>query len=865
MWRQVISSSLALGSAPCRSSCPFLISSSLAMEPFQASFTVSSFYSSFASSSSSAFAMNPEHEEVDSELEGRNNASRQSATYSGFYGQNNQQWQQNPNAVYADSSRAPRQSSYQFGQNYSGGFKGSTDNEFVNNPVQQCGNFSGFRGPENRRLLQTTQQDWTHLGHGSIQRNSYVAHQEKPRELGQIPYGFKAQSSLGSQGSINHSSLQHSIDYQKNTIGYNIGSSSAQKQQNSNDYYKGNGQYEQSVGYGQFQPSPHVGQYQQIPQVGQYQQSPQVGHYQQSSEVGQYQQSPQVGQYQQTPQGGEPAEASDSNPNSVKGTLEELDLFCKEGKVKEAVEVLGLLKKQHVHVNLFQYFQLMHACGEANALEEATAVHENMRLLSPLEVSTYNRILEMYSKCGSMENALMVFNDMPKRNLTSWDIMITWFAKNGLGEDAIDLFTQFKKAGLKPDDQMFNGVLYACSDVGDAEEGLLHFESMSKDYGIVPTMKNYVCVVDMLGSIGFLDEALEVHGYLELGDRCAELVDQLDPSCLNEQSKAGLIPVNESDIVKEKEKKQLAAKNLLEVRSRVHEYRAGDRSHPDNEKFYTLLRGLREQMKEAGYIPETRFVLHDIDQEGKEDALLSHSERLAVADGLLSSSARSPIRVIKNLRVCGDCHSALKIISKIVEDIHFYSRVCRGVHFFSSEFSLLLCPSQRCCLVVMPSALISRGRKSAASGMPSSLVLCWKMSYSISVHERWIIMMVLLLRILVQSIPLTCDAFGVLPPVSKLNLAQTIYHFISGYTALVAGTEEGVKEPRATFSACFGAAFLMLHPTKYAAMLAEKMQKHGATAWIVNRGWSGGRYGTGKRIKLSYTRKIIDAIHTGSF
>ncbi|KAG8384201.1 hypothetical protein BUALT_Bualt04G0093400 [Buddleja alternifolia] len=111
---------------------------------------------------------------------------------------------------------------------------------------------------------------------------------------------------------------------------------------------------------------------------------------------------------------------------------------------------------------------------------------------------------------------------------------------------------------------------------------------------------------------------------------------------------------------------------------------------------------------------------------------------------------------------------------------------------------------------------------------------------------------------------LACDAFGVLPPVSKLSLAQTMYHFISGYTALVAGTEEGIKEPQATFSACFGAAFIMMHPTKYAAMLAAKMQKHGATGWLVNTGWSGGRYGSGSRIKLAYTRKIIDAIHAGS-
>ncbi|KAF9608583.1 hypothetical protein IFM89_010015 [Coptis chinensis] len=111
---------------------------------------------------------------------------------------------------------------------------------------------------------------------------------------------------------------------------------------------------------------------------------------------------------------------------------------------------------------------------------------------------------------------------------------------------------------------------------------------------------------------------------------------------------------------------------------------------------------------------------------------------------------------------------------------------------------------------------------------------------------------------------LACDAFGVLPPVSKLNMAQTMYHFISGYTALIAGTVEGIKEPQATFSACYGAAFLMWHPTKYATMLAEKMQKHGATGWLVNTGWSGGSYGSGSRVKLPYTRKIIDAIHSGS-
>lgn len=111
---------------------------------------------------------------------------------------------------------------------------------------------------------------------------------------------------------------------------------------------------------------------------------------------------------------------------------------------------------------------------------------------------------------------------------------------------------------------------------------------------------------------------------------------------------------------------------------------------------------------------------------------------------------------------------------------------------------------------------------------------------------------------------LTYDAFGVLPPVSKLTPQQAMYHFISGYTAKVAGTEVGVTEPEATFSACFGAAFIVWHPAKYAEVLAQKMSQHGTQAWLISTGLTGGPYGTGSRIKLKYTRAIIDAIHDGS-
>ena len=111
---------------------------------------------------------------------------------------------------------------------------------------------------------------------------------------------------------------------------------------------------------------------------------------------------------------------------------------------------------------------------------------------------------------------------------------------------------------------------------------------------------------------------------------------------------------------------------------------------------------------------------------------------------------------------------------------------------------------------------------------------------------------------------LTCDAFGVLPPVSRLTPDQAMYHFMSGYTAKVAGTEMGVTEPEATFSACFGAAFMVWHPHKYAALLADKIRAHNAQVWLVNTGWTGGPYGIGTRFSLQHTRAIISAIHAGA-
>lgn len=394
------------------------------------------------------------------------------------------------------------------------------------------------------------------------------------------------------------------------------------------------------------------------------------------------------------------------NSASDTGKLKNLDEFCKEGEVKKAIAVLQELEKLHTYVDLYLCLRLMQLCGKAEFLEEAKVVHRYvLRHLSPLTVRTCIRILEMYFQCGSVDDAVSVFKNMIDRDLTTIYIMIKQLAKNGFAEDSIDLFTQFKRSGLKPDGQMFIGVFGACSMLGDIVEGMLHFESMSRDYEIVPTMAHYVSVVDMIGSIGHLDEALEfiekmpmepsvevwetlmnscrVHGNTELGDRCAELVEKLDPSRLNEKSKVGLLLIETSDITKNKKQNKPPDNNPVGNMNRIHEYRAGDTSLPENNMIYALLRRLRVQMKEAGYIAETRFCLHDVDQEDKEDALLGHSERLAIAKGLLNSPARSTIRVIKNLRVCGDCHTALKIISDLVGR-EFIIRDAKRFHHFKN-------------------------------------------------------------------------------------------------------------------------------------------------------------------------------------
>ncbi|KAK7314350.1 hypothetical protein VNO77_32870 [Canavalia gladiata] len=347
----------------------------------------------------------------------------------------------------------------------------------------------------------------------------------------------------------------------------------------------------------------------------------------------------------------------------------DLVALCEEGKLDQVLELMGQGDVADYRV----YHALLNLCEHMRSLESGRRVHEFFRRSTFRgDIELGNRLIGMYGKCGSVKDARKVFDEMPERNIGSWHLMISGYTLNGLGDDGLSVFQQMKQAGIPPDRETFALVLAACAQAEAVEEGFLHFESM-KEYGIVPSMEHYLEVINILGNAGQLNEAEEfiektpielgvqvweslrnfarIHGDLDLEDRADELLTFLDPS----KATADKLPTpprkKQSDI------------NMLEVKNRVTEYR---NTIPYKEETDEKMRGLGGQMREAGYVPDTRYVLHDIDEEEKKKALQYHSERLAIAYGLISTPPRTTLRIIKNLRICGDCHNAIKIMSKIV-------------------------------------------------------------------------------------------------------------------------------------------------------------------------------------------------------
>jgi len=269
--------------------------------------------------------------------------------------------------------------------------------------------------------------------------------------------------------------------------------------------------------------------------------------------------------------------------------------------------------------------------------------------------------------------------------------------------------------GVKPNEVTFISVFAACSHSGMVDEGLRIFYVMKPDYGVEPSSDHYACVVDLLGRAGRIKEAYQlmnmmprdfnkagawssllgasrIHNNLEIGEIAAQNLIQLEPNVAshyvllaNIYSSAGLW--DKATEVRRNMKEQGVRKepgcSWIEHGDEVHKFVAGDSSHPQSEKLSGYLETLWERMRKEGYVPDTSCVLHNVEEDEKEILLCGHSEKLAIAFGILNTSPGTIIRVAKNLRVCNDCHLATKFISKIV-DREIILRDVRRFHRFKN-------------------------------------------------------------------------------------------------------------------------------------------------------------------------------------
>ncbi|KAK9112239.1 hypothetical protein Scep_019758 [Stephania cephalantha] len=395
--------------------------------------------------------------------------------------------------------------------------------------------------------------------------------------------------------------------------------------------------------------------------------------------------------------------------------------FVQVGGFLEALELFHKMLHIGPLPNEFTLVSALTACANLLALDQGRWIHAYIeRSRIKLNERMLASLIDMYAKCGEIEFASKVFYgaDNLKQEIWPWNAMISGFAMHGHSKEAIDVFEQMKLVNIVPNGITFVSLLSACSHGKLVLEGRKYFESMSSSYGVEPEIEHYSCLVDLLGRAGLLKEAehmiltmplapdtiiwgallaaCRIHRDNEMGERVGKVIRELDPehSChillANMYSSSGRW--NEANIVRERAgivgMKKIPGCSSIELHGIVHQFLVGDRAHPQTMHIYMFLDEMATKLKSAGYVPETDEVLLDIDdEEDKETALSRHSEKLAIAFGLINTQPGTTIRIMKNLRVCGDCHQVSKYISKVYDrEIIVRDRV-RFHHFKDGQCS----------------------------------------------------------------------------------------------------------------------------------------------------------------------------------
>ena len=373
--------------------------------------------------------------------------------------------------------------------------------------------------------------------------------------------------------------------------------------------------------------------------------------------------------------------------------------LAEHGCGHEAYELFLQMKREGLKPDAFTYSSILNACASAGALEWVKEVHTHAREAGfESDVRVGNALVHMYAKCGSIDDARLAFDKMEERDVVTWNVLIGGLAQHGCGHEALEVFRSMIADGVKPNEISFVAVLSACSHSGLVDEGRRLFLAMTQDYGIEPTVVLCNCMVDVVGRAGHLEEAklfidkmpvepneatwgallgaCRTYGNVDLGKLAANELLKLEPKdastyvlLSNIYAAAGkweeVLWVR--TMMQERGIRKEPGRSWIEVDNKVHDFVVGDTSHSEAKEIYAELRRLSETIKANGYIPDTRLVLRNIEEEEKELALCSHSEKLAIAYGLMRTPLGQPIRVFKNLRVCSDCHTATKFISKAIE------------------------------------------------------------------------------------------------------------------------------------------------------------------------------------------------------
>ncbi|CAI0449081.1 unnamed protein product [Linum tenue] len=386
--------------------------------------------------------------------------------------------------------------------------------------------------------------------------------------------------------------------------------------------------------------------------------------------------------------------------------------YVQNGQPLEALRVYGQMRKTNMKPEWITFVSVLKACGQVGSIDLAKWMDEYIASSEFKDAVVVNTaLIDMYAKCGSINLSRDVFNRTKDKDVVMWSAMIAAYAVHGEGQEAIDLFKAMRKAGVPPNDVTFVSLLSACKHSGLVEDGWKLFHCMS-EYSIQPRHQHYACVVDLLGRAGYLDRAYEfirnmpmepglsiwgalltackIHQHVPLGELAAERLFSLDPYSTGHHVQLSNIYASARMwdrvsklrvLMKEKGLSKDLGYSSIEINGKLQVFQVGDKSHPRFKEIFEELESLERRLKEAGFSIDAESVLHDLDHEETEETLCNHSERIAIAYGLISTPPGTTLRIIKNLRACVNCHAAIKLISK-VENREIVVRDANRFHHF---------------------------------------------------------------------------------------------------------------------------------------------------------------------------------------